>query len=118
MSPKELNTKLLEKFPELNDAFNEQTSWQEGISTGSIVVFEDVFMPFIINAVENNYTDLIKRIFEFVEELVKSNDDYAKNVAEVAIIENIGSYDIKDKIVKFLLPESLKSYRASFGDSQ
>ncbi|MCQ2796729.1 MAG: hypothetical protein MJ213_05495 [Bacilli bacterium] len=116
MSPKELNTKLLEKFPELNDKFNEQTSWQEGISTGSIVVFEDVFMPFIINAVEKNLTDSIKNIFEFVEELISSNDEYAKNVVEVAIIENIGSYDIKDKIAKFLLPESLKSYQASFSD--
>lgn len=114
MSPKELNTKLLEKFPELIDAFNEETSWQEGISTGSTVVFEDVFMPFIINAIEKDMTDVIKKIFEFVEELVTSNDEYAKNVAEVAIIENIGSYDIKDKIIKYLLPESLKSYQVSF----
>ena len=116
MNSKELNTKLLEKFPELNEAFNKEVSWQDGISTGSIVVFEDDFMPFIINAIEKDLSDVIKKIFEFVEELVTSNDEYAKNVVEVAIIENIGSYDIKDKIIKHLLPKSLKSYQVSFTD--
>ncbi len=53
MKPRDLNTLLLSKFPNLRDAFEKETSWQEGINTGCIVVFEDVFMPYIVYCVEN-----------------------------------------------------------------
>ena len=57
----------------------------------SSVVFEDVFMPYVIYCVENNLRDEINKCFNFIEECVCSDDDYQKNVIEVAIIENIHS---------------------------
>lgn len=110
MNSLELNTLLLKRIPLIKDAFERETSWQEGLETGSTVVFEDIFMPYIIYCVENNINDEISRCFNFVEECVCSRDDYQRNVIEISIIENIRSFDIKDKISKYLRPESLKSY--------
>lgn len=110
MDSKELNLLLLERIPSIKEAFDEETSWQEGLETGSIVVFEDVFMPYIVYCVENNFSDEINKCFNFIEECVSSDDSYQKNVIEVAIIENIRSYDIADKLSKFLRQNSLKSY--------
>lgn len=114
MNSKELNTLLLERIPEVKDAFQKETSWQEGINTGSIVVFEDVFMPYIIYCVENDLKEETNICFNFVEECVCSDDYYQKEVVEVAIIENIKSYDIEKKLVSHLRKESLESYKKIF----
>ncbi len=116
MEPKEINTKLLENFPELKDKFVEVTSWQDGINTGSIVVFEDVFLDYIINVIDKKDSAKIKQIFEFIENMVKSTDYYEKNVVEVGLIENFYSYKNRDEIIKFLLPKSLESYKKSYPD--
>ena len=47
---KELNTMLLEAFPELKERFEDETSWDDGIETGSYVVYEDIFMPHVVQA--------------------------------------------------------------------
>ena len=110
MKPKELNNLLLEKIPNIKSIFDEETSWQEGIDTGSFVVFEDIFMPYIIHCVEQGKTEEIEKCFSFIEECVTSNDLYQKNVIEVSIIENFHSYDISNKLAGFLKKESAKEF--------
>ena len=112
MKSKELNLLFLKRFPNLRKAFEDETEWQEGIDTGSTVVFEDVFMPYIIFCVENNLEDEISNCFKFVEECVSSNDDYQKQVIEISIIDNIRSYDISEKLISYLLPKSLASFNS------
>lgn len=114
MKPRDLNKILLDKFPELKSYFEEETSWQDGLDTGSIVVFEDVLWPYILRCYENKDIDKLRSIYIFVEDLIESNDEYAKNVAEVAIIENTAFSDIANKLEILLLPKSLKSFYACF----
>lgn len=113
MTPFELNKELINKFPQLTKNFEEETSWQDGFDTGSITVFEDIFMPYVIYCIENDLSDEIKKIFGYIEECTTSSDSYKKTVVDVAIIENIHSYDIAEKIVPHLLPASLKAYNDS-----
>ena len=47
MTSSELNLKLTTSFPEIQDLYREETSWQDGDETGSHVVYADVFVPFI-----------------------------------------------------------------------
>ena len=70
---KNLNEKLLYLFPNLSDKFNEETSWQDGIYTGSIVVFEDVFMPYIAECIENNNDENLgaRRLHAIMEKLLE-----------------------------------------------
>jgi len=67
-------------------------------------------MPFIIFNVENKNDRRIGRIYQYIEDLICSNDKYATNVVEVSIIENMNCYDISEKLKSFLKPKSLESY--------
>lgn len=87
MGAKELNKKLLETFPQLRKSFDNVTSWQEGIETGSIIVFEDVYFRYLKRYLNNE--NISKTNFEFIKSLLNSNDDYAINVVTIAIIENL-----------------------------
>ncbi len=110
MEPKELNQLLLSEFPELQEKFDEETSWQDGINTGSFIVFEDVFMPFLETNVELNNVEMIERLYSFIEKLCDIKDPYAENVLYVAILENISDYVNPKPFEKYLKPKSLKIY--------
>lgn len=110
MQAKELNFLLLERFPELKDKFDEETSWQEGIETGSFIVFEDVFMPFLEANVELNNIEMVDRIYSFVEELSNINDEYVENILYVAILENISGYVNPEPFIKPLKEKSKKIF--------
>lgn len=117
MEPKELNELLLKTFPALKGPFEECVSWQDGLETGSTIVFEDVLMPYFIYCFEESLSEELKNIYEFIEQCVSSNDAYCKNVIEVAIIENIYSYDIRDELSSGLLENSMKSYMKTVDSS-
>ena len=72
MQAKELNSLLLEKFPELKKKFDDETSWQDGIETGSFIVFEDVFMPFLEANIELNKS-------KEQSDIKKSQNSYGNN---------------------------------------
>ena len=119
MGPKEMNQLLLNRFPELKDAFEKETSWQEGLETGATVTYEDVFMPFFIDGFIRGDKEFQNRLLSFVEELSKTPDEYCQNVVGLAILDDIQSYEmVKDKIVNFLLPESRKQYEAIIRDEK
>ena len=114
MQSKELNNLLLEKFPELNEKFIEETNWQEGIETGSFIVFEDVFMPFLEVNIEMNNADIIERIYSFIESLCYIDDKYVQNVLYVAIFENIASYANPIPFVQPLKEKSMEIFNENY----
>ena len=52
MDSREFNSMLLNRFPNIKESFEKATSWQDGIDTGSTVVLEDVFMPYLLACFE------------------------------------------------------------------
>ena len=117
MTSKELNENLLLNFPELKEKFEDETSWQEGFDTGSFVVFEDVFMPFVKDSKKNN-KDIINRIFDYIEKLSLNNDEYAQNVLYVAILENIASFEDEQKYTKYFKNNTLKIFNENYKDKK
>ena len=105
------NNLLLTKFPILKKDFEDYTEWQEGINTGSLVVYEDIFVPYIINQLVNENKVEIEKIVSFIEELLDSNDEYAFNIAYVAILETLKSDPNGQKIEKYLKSHGLKEYK-------
>lgn len=114
MEPKELNQLLLSEFPELQEKFEEVTSWQDGINTGCFITFEDIFMPFLRKNVEMNNKDMIERLYSFIEQLCDIDDPYAQNLLYVAILENIGSNNDPNPFEIYLKPKSLKIYLENY----
>ena len=113
MTCKELNQKLLDSFPELSKSFEEETSWQEGLETGSTVVYEDVFMPFVEESIEKNDDARISRIFNFIEELAQFDDEYARQLLMICIFDNLVFFDDEIDYEKWLGPNSLILFRLS-----
>ncbi len=105
------NRKLLEKFPEIHDCFETYVSWQDGIRTGSTLIVEDVFNPFCKEAAMNKNAEMVKRICEFVEECICSNDHLEYTAIYVGFLEWLKSSPIPE-LVNGLLESSRKAYDA------
>ena len=89
MTSAELNLKLLEAFPEITDAYIEETSWQDGNETGSHVVYADVFVPFIKEQLSNGNEHKLTEICGYIEKLLNLNDEYVNEVVAFSVIESL-----------------------------
>ena len=107
---KKSNEMLLNIFPELKEEFDKYTSWQEGINTGSTLVYEDIFVPYIIEQLINNNQNEIIKITSFIENLIIQDDEYGFNLAYVAILESLKSDKNGQKIKDYLKDNSLKQF--------
>lgn len=107
---RDYNTMLLNLFPNLKEKFDEYTSWQEGIDTGSTLVYEDVFIPYAIEQIANNNQEEISKIIYLIDEMVNSNNRYCQNLVEVAILEALRADPEGQKIRDYLTDNSLSMY--------
>jgi len=89
MEIKTLNQKLIFTIPELKEKYLEEISWQDGENTGSHVIFCDVFVPFIKENVERKNDALIKKCFDFIENLLDLEDKYTDEVITFSVIETL-----------------------------
>lgn len=107
MTSKELNERLLQAVPELKESFDEFTSWQEGLETGSHTVFENLVVPFSIDIIENEKDDIIERLFKLIEEMVTSRDEYAEEVVQLSFLEPLkAEHDDEYAFSKIMLKET------------
>lgn len=88
---KKYNGILLSSFPELEKDFKEYTNYQDKIYTGSTLVYDDVFCPFIIKKFKMNDKKMIERFSEHFESLAElaDYDDYAKNLLLIDVFDNL-----------------------------
>ena len=89
MTFRELNLKLLEAIPEIKAQYDEETSWQDGDETGSHIVFEDVLTPFVKLHLCEKSERICQRIFDFLEELLETEDGYAEKVIVLSVLESL-----------------------------
>ncbi len=110
MKEQTLNEMLLEAFPELTEGFKTYVEWQDGIDTGAFLTYEDIFRPFIENAIAHNNNAILERVGSFLETLFVSGDEYAVNVVSVGILEGLKANCSNDAVRAFLLPNTLKEF--------
>lgn len=114
MTPKELNTRLIAAFPELERVYKEQTEWQEGDDTGSHVVYGDILVPVLIPLLKGEQYKLVKKYTDFLEELLATNDEYATDVVATSVIESVYFDEIDKAAVKSLLGDKCMSIWAEY----
>ena len=109
MTCKELNKKLLKTFPILTEAYYAETSWQEGDDTGSHLIFEDVFVPFIQEQFSNQNVETLTKIFDFIEKLLALDDSYINEVITFSVLEPLIFTDDTDSsyVLHFSKPKTL-----------
>lgn len=103
MNSEQLNLLLINKFPALYEKYLDEVSWQEGDSTGSHTVYGDVLTPYLIQCIIDNDTTEIKKIFDFLEEVIMLNDEYCEEVIACSVIESISYlFDEREYLSLFL----------------
>ena len=114
MDKKELNRMLIRKFPELEKSYYDEVSWQEGDETGSHVVYGDVLNPYIRECISKGNISKLKEIFEFIEDLIVTGDNYADNVVSVSVLESVLDLIFYDEDIFSLLGNESKKIVESF----
>jgi hypothetical protein len=89
MTASELNELMLDAFPELRSEFELYTSWQDGLETGCFLTFEDLLLPLVRNALAKQDEPFLRRAGAFIEELLELGDEYAENIATIALLEGL-----------------------------
>lgn len=86
--------KLLYFFPDVKREYNMNIEeYGERLDT---IVIEDIFMPKIISLLcENQNISLLNEIFEYFEEVLKSDNAYLVNIMTITILEVLGN----DKVI-------------------
>ncbi len=104
------NNLILNMFPSIKEAFEENTSWQDGIETAIILTYEDVLVPYIVEQLNQNNLEQINKIVNLIEDMITSNDDYLFNVALIGVLEALRGKQVGQKIRDFLKERSLEEY--------
>lgn len=89
MNNKDLNLFLIKKFPSLEEKYRREVDWQEGDETGSHVVYGDVFSPYIEDIIEKKDTEMLKNVFEFIEDILVMNEKYSSEVILFSVLERL-----------------------------
>lgn len=89
MTSKELNKKIIELLPEIQERYIAETSWQDGDGTGSHIICEDVLVPWIKEQIEEEDEKTLKKVFEVIDELLNLGDEYANEVVVLSIVESL-----------------------------
>ena len=108
MTSKTLNMMLVKSFPNLKDKYLNEVSWQEGDDTGSHTVYGDVLTPYLINCIATNNVKETKQVFNFLEEILRLEDNYGDEVVAYSVLENIAHLFQRNK--------SLKSYLGQYAE--
>ena len=109
MKARELNKLLVEQYPNLQEKYIEETSWQEGEDTGSHIVYGDVFTPYLVECIKENRNREIICCFDFLETLLELKDSYVDDVVAFSVFESI-EYLFKetDSLINLLSEKSRK----------
>ena len=89
MKNTQLNRMLIDSFPDLTNAYQDEVDWQEGDETGSHTVYGDVFTPYVVKCIETKNSNELNKIFEFIESLLSKQDTYVDEVLAFSVIESL-----------------------------
>ncbi len=115
MEETKYNAMLLDAFPELRDAFEEYTAWQDGMETGCFLTYEDLLLPRIRLAEESGNTSFLDRVGDFIERLLCMGDEYAENLAIVGLLEGLWTKEGNEPIRRHLGERALAEFEL-FGE--
>lgn len=87
MNSKDLNNMLINEFPELNKEIMDEISWQEGLYTGSHVVYGDVLVPYLRKCIDSQNEIKVIQILNFLEKILKYNEKYSGEVITLSVLE-------------------------------
>lgn len=102
----------LGRFPEFRAEYEKLVSADEiDRDTGVHIVFSYAFVPLMINAVETNDRKLAERLFSFVEEMAKSEDDRVAEVCDFTVLEELNDALSDEQLYSFMGEVTAEDFR-------
>ena len=77
---------LISKFPELKPIYDKDIDEYIDLP---YLFYEPVFVPYIMDKINLREEEELKKIFSFIEDLLKNGDEKTINLIEVAVIESL-----------------------------
>jgi hypothetical protein len=86
----ELNSQLIEQFPELFGGYAELRAMWDGDEPGPHVIYEDLLVPYVVNLVGGKESEVaIVRAVSFLERLASSSDQRVRDVLGASVLEGL-----------------------------
>lgn len=116
-SYEEVISALLAAVPEIKDRYDRSAAWQAEVEVGArpthYEVVESMLQPLLKDELDMGRNPaLLRRVFEFFEQLAGSSDLQVVNLLQVGIFENLVGY--RDRLAtawKYMGPETKKIAR-------
>ena len=108
MKASELNKLLVENFPDLQEKYIEESKWKEGDDTGSHIIYERVFTPYVLECIEKNRNRELARCFDFLETLLELEDGYVNKVIPFSVFKSMKYLFTKNDSFRDLLHKKSK----------
>lgn len=77
---------LIGNIPEMKEKYENDRDYYKGLP---YVFYETEFEKFIVNQIKNENSEMLKKIFNFIENMLEKGDKEIKNLVEVSIIESL-----------------------------
>jgi len=107
---KTINSILAEKFPELSEAIKKEENFWKHEEVPPYCLYGPVVEPFIAKLLtEETNTSLIKRFFDFFEEMANCDDIEVRNLVTVSVLESLwGNFTLLSIAHKYMHPQTRK----------
>ncbi len=114
----EIVDELLKEFPEISGCYAEELTWiqntfQDQETKGQTICFDRCFCDYIGRLLVSEYQNkgMIKKVFAFLENMARSDDQEVKNLLQVTVLEYLRSwYLLQSESEKFMQPETRKMF--------
>jgi hypothetical protein len=114
MTPKELNSRLITAFPELEKEYKEIVDYWEDEEPGSHVIYGDVLVPRLEFLIQGGQFVKVKNFFGFLESLLIEGDEDAVDVVWVTVVEDLFFSEVDRNHVEPLLPPEMHKIWKSY----
>lgn len=82
---------LLQSIPEIKQIYEDEIEWWDGEFPGLHNIFGDVLNPYLVDLLRNDKNEeILKRVFDFLEDMATCDDEYVKNVLMATVLEYLG----------------------------
>ncbi len=89
----DISNALVEYLPELREVYEAELKWWGDEQPGPHVIYGDILNPYIDRLLQSEEAVALRRVFDFLEMLARSEDLRVQELVAVTVCEYLGNND-------------------------